>query len=266
MGNVLLMVIEAILVVTAIVYIFQKKFFVSALVLCTGALFFLVVSSITGEEEFNQTVKDRENVVKERLGQIRIAEEAYKESHGDEYADSFEQLIDFIKNGRVYEVNKVGVLDEHLQQEGWNDSSAAAKIYEIKMQHAGDEAAIAAAIEAIFPEANGGFRIDTIWKPATTLFEGVKDFCVDSLPNIPFSGGEKFELYAALDSTRSGMKVHIMQCAAPDASFLKGLGVKGKRVMQDRQELAESRNTFAGLKIGSETADEWNNNGGNWDE
>ena len=262
MGNVVLIVAEIILLMVAIRYFVQKKFANGVLAICVGALLALCMWSITDEENFNAQVADRETVVKQRLGQIRIAEEAYKEAHNDEYAATFEDLIDFIKNGRVYEVNKEGVLSEFQQQEGWTDSSAAARVYQIKKQYAGDEAAISAAIQKELQ----GFRIDTVWKPAIELFADVKDFCVDSLSKIPFSGGEEFELSACQDSTRSGMKIHIMQCAAPDASFLKGMGVRGQRVMQDRAEFAMSRNAYCGLKLGSETADEWNNNGGNWDQ
>lgn len=268
MGNVVLYAIEGILAIVAIAYFAQKKVLVGVLAICTGALLYLVVNSITGEEDFNAQIEQREDIVKNRLREIQAAEEAYKECHDDAYTGAFDTLIDFMKNGRVFEVVKEGVLSEYQQQHGWNDSTAAIKVYQIKMAHPGDDAAVQAEIQ------NGelkGFRIDTIWKPAMSIYEGKKEFnygpiCPDSLSKIPFSGGKEFDLMAKRDSTRSGMKIYIMQCAAPDESFLTAdMGPKIKQKIADRAEFAMSRNAYAGLKIGSETADEWNNNGGNWD-
>lgn len=267
MGNVVLYAIEGILAIVAISYFVQKKVLIGVLAICTGALLYLVVNSITGEEDFNAQIEQREDVVKNRLREIQAAEEAYKECHNDAYTAGFDTLIDFVKNGRVYEVVKEGVLSEYQQQHGWNDSTAAVEVYRIKQANAGNEAAIAAAIQ------NGelkGFRIDTIWKPAMSIFADKKKFpyevCADSLSKIPFSGGREFDLMARRDSTRSGMKIYIMQCAAPDETFLTAdMGPKIKQKLADRAEFAMERNAYAGLKIGSETADEWNNNGGNWD-
>lgn len=262
MVNVLLLVIEAILLLVAVNYARQKKLVNAVLVICAGGLLAICIKSITDDQDFNDQVAEREALVKARLLQVKTAQEAYKELNG-EYANNFIDLIEFVKNSRVPEVTKYGVLSEYLQQEGWVDSSASAFIYQTEQKYGRGTAEAQAAIHKAGLD---GFRIDTTWTAASeALFGDVKDFCADSMQYIPFSGGKEFDMTACLDSTRSGLKVQIMACSAADTDFLKDMGVKGKRCIQNRAELADAKGAFAGLMIGSYTADEWNNNAGNWE-
>ena len=58
--------------------------------------------------------------------------------------------------------------------------------------------------------------------------------------------------------------MQVMECNAPDSSFLKGMGKAGKRLIYNRAEEADAKGAYAGLKIG-EAGSNWNNNAGNWE-
>ena len=81
---------------------------------------------------------------------------------------------------------------------------------------------------------------------------------------IPFSQGDTFELVACPNTTRSGSIIQVMECNAPDSSFLKGMGKAGNRLIYNRNEEANAKGAYAGLKIG-DAGNNWNNNAGNWE-
>jgi len=219
--------------------------------ICVVGLLFICWRSIKDTEDFDATVAAREKVVKERLMEIRSAEEAYKAQHEGEYCADWSVLIDFVKNGKLPVVMKQGLLTEDQMNKGLTESKAAAIV------NSGDQAAIA---------ANGlqNFRRDTIWVSLKDSLYNYEGFVADSLRYIPFSAGDTFELIACPNTTRSGTIIQVMECNAPDSSFLKGMGKAGKRVIYNRAEEASAKGAYAGLKIG-DAGNNWNNNAGNWE-
>ncbi|HBC28933.1 MAG TPA: hypothetical protein DC006_04575 [Prevotellaceae bacterium] len=228
----------------------QKKIVNLILGVCVLLLLFISWHSISDTVGFDDEVAQRESVVKARLIDIRKAEEEYKMQHGAYCAD-WKELIDFVKNGKLPIVTKQGDLTDEQMDKGLTEESAAAIV------NSGNQAAIA---------ANGlqHFRRDTTWVSLRdSLYKG-KDFEPDSLCYIPFSQGDKFELIAVPVTTRSGTIMQVMECDAPDSSFLKGLGKAGKRLIYNRAEEADAKGAYPGLKIG-EAGSNWNNNAGNWE-
>jgi len=219
--------------------------------ICAVGLLFICWRSIRDTEDFDAEVAARESVVKARLMEIRSAEEAYKAQHDGEYCANWSVLINFVKNGQLPIIMKQGVLTEEQMDKGLTESKAAAIV------NSGDQAAIA---------ANGleGFRRDTVWVSLKDSLYNYEGFVADSLCYIPFSQGDTFEIIACPNTTRSGSIIQVMECNAPDSSFLKGMGKAGKRLIYNRLELANSKGAYAGLKIG-EAGNNWNNNAGNWE-
>lgn len=229
----------------------MKKVINAILGVCVLAMLFICWRSIRDDQDFNAEVAARENVVKARLIEIRSAEEAYKLQHEGEYCSDWSVLIDFVKNGKLPIVMKQGVLSDEQMDKGLTESKAAAIV------NRGDAAEIA---------ANGlqDFRRDTIWVSLQDSLYNYEGFVADSMRYIPFSQGDTFELIAVPNTTRSGSIIQVMECNAPDSSFLKGMGKQGKRLIYNRQEEAEAKGAFPGLKIG-EAGNNWNNNAGNWE-
>ena len=109
-----------------------------------------------------------------------------------------------------------------------------------------------------------GFRRDTIWVSLMdSLYKG-QNLNVDSMRYIPFSEGDTFEIIACPNTTKSGAIVQVMECNASIASYLKGMGKLGDRMIKNKTLEADEMGRYAGLKIG-EAGDGWNNNAGNWE-
>ena len=215
----------------------MKKVINVILGVCALALLFICWRSIADTQEFDAEVSAREDVVKARLMEIRSAEEAWKLQNEGVYCDNWDALIDFVKNGKLPIVKKQGVLSDEQMDKGLTEASAAAIV------NSGDEKAI---------KENGleNFRRDTVWVSL-----------IDSLYNYE---GDTFEIIAVPNTTRSGSIIQVMECNAPDSSFLKGMGKAGKRLIYNRQEDADAKGAYAGLKIG-DAGNNWNNNAGNWE-
>ena len=221
------------------------------LALCAIGLLYVCVRSIQDTTEFDAEVTAREAVVKARLMEIRDAEEAYKAQHDGVYCDNWEVLVSFIKNGKLPIVMKQGVLSDEQMDKGLIETLAASIV------NSGDQAAI---IE------NGlqNFRRDTLWVSLKDSLYNYEGFVADSMRYIPFSQGDTFELVACPNTTRSGSIIQVMECNAPDSSFLKGMGKQGKRLIYNRAEEADAKGAYPGLKIG-DAGNNWNNNAGNWE-
>ncbi|MBO7118749.1 MAG: hypothetical protein J6W03_00325 [Bacteroidaceae bacterium] len=229
----------------------MKKVINLILGICVVGLLFICWRSIKDTEDFDATVAARENVVKARLMEIRSAEEAYKAQHDGVYCADWSELIKFVKEGKLPVVMKQGVLTEDQMNKGLTESKAAAIV------NSGDAAAIA---------ANGlqRFRRDTIWVSLQDSLYNYEGFVADSMRYIPFSEGDTFEIIACPNTTRSGTIIQVMECNAPDSSFLKGMGKAGNRLIYNRAEEANAKGAYAGLKIG-DAGNNWNNNAGNWE-
>lgn len=219
--------------------------------ICAAGLLFICWRSIRDTENFDATVVARENVVKARLMEIRSAEEAYKAQHDGVYCADWSVLIEFIKSGKLPIVMKQGVLSEEQMNKGLTESKAAAIV------NSGDQSAI---------ESNGlqNFRRDTVWVSLQDSLYNYEGFVADSMRYIPFSQGDTFELIACPNTTRSGSIIQVMECNAPDSSFLKGMGKAGNRLIYNRNEEANAKGAYPGLKIG-DAGNNWNNNAGNWE-
>ena len=227
----------------------MKKVFNALLALCVIGLLFICYRSIQDDIDFKAEVTVRENAVKARLLQIKAAEEEYKLQHQGLYCDSLWKLVEFVRNGRIPKIVKEGELTDDQMEKGLTESKAAAIV------NSGDAAAIA---------ANGlqGFRRDTSWVVLSDSLFG-ENFNADSLRYIPYAEGDTFDLMTATNITRSGTIQYAMECAAPDASFLKNMGRNGDRLIVNRKQLADDMGSYAGLKIGD--LYNWNNNAGNWE-
>ncbi len=229
----------------------QKKIVNLILGVCAALLLFICWHSISDTIGFDKEVAQREAVVKARLIDIRKAEEEYKKQHDGVYCGDWQELVDFVRNGRLPIVKKLGDLTEAQMDKGLTEATAAAIV------NSGNQAAIA---------ANGleHFRRDTVWVSLRDSLYG-DDFVPDSLPYIPYSNGQKFELDARpYQSTNSQVIMQVMECNAPDSCFLKGMGKAGKRLIYNRAEEADAKGAYAGLKIG-DAGSNWNNNAGNWE-
>lgn len=224
----------------------MKKVINAILVLCALGLLWVCYSSIMGPINFDAEKDAREKAVIASLINIRKAQSEYRTQHMGKYTDNFDSLIDFVKNGKLPFIMKVGVLSDEQLEKGMTEAKAAAIV------RSGDAAAIA---------ANGlqNFRRDTVWvNVIDTIFGG--NFNADSLKYIPFSGGKIFEMAVRSDTTDKGQPLNLFEAKASYDTYLSDL---------DKQELINLKDTqtklfkYCGLKVGD--IESPNNNAGNWE-
>lgn len=210
-------------------------------------LAYLTYSSVMQPVKFNKQKDYRESVAIQRLKDIRSLEVAYKSVH-NRFTSSVDSLLDFYNNGQMKIVMQVGSKD---------DSAAVANTAKVRASHKGITPA------QLFEMYKNGqslvFSIASNVPVKDTLFRSRKDFVIDSLKYIPFSGGELIQMNATIKKV-SGVEVPLFEAKIPYKLLLKGLD------NQLRINLDYSRtetNRYPGLQVGSVTAP--NNNAGNWE-
>lgn len=212
-----------------------------------AALGYFCYDSILSPIRFQEEKEIREAAVKKRLIEIRSAEEQYRLQHEGTFCDTLENLVDFVKNGKIASIIKVGDLtDDQIYKMELTEQKAMAIIRKGDMKE-------------IKEKGLENFRRDTVW---VNLIDSLYDegFEPDSLPFIPYSGGEKFDIMATIIINKSGTVQNVMQCAAGFEKYLKGLN---EREVYNLIDFADKSGRYPGLKIGDlYTA---NNNAGNWE-
>lgn len=281
------------------------------LCVCAVALAWICIRSIKDEQSGEEQLKVRKDAVIKRLLDIKKAEEAYKEQHdtlvtylneeGERdslrmgaFAETFDELIDFLKTGKKPNVVKQGQLCEELQRAGWTDKKVADLIYQTERDKSlSKEQAQQKVRETLKAEIRktetyasmsqtdfdklikdnkmDEFRVDTTWTPLIEALYGTPDYPVDSLcyiPNGKIVNGkpEKFQLEAQVYKTGDNVPTnYVMQCYAPYMSFLhtggKDKSMDNRCINLIRFEVGKGN--VAGLQIGSIT--QWNDNAGNWE-
>lgn len=224
----------------------MKKVINVILGICALVLLYLCYASIMEPIKFNEERAIREAAVKERLIQIKLAEEEYRWQHHGEFCDSLHVLVDFIKNGRIPIVTKVGDLTDEQMEKGLTEEEAASIVA------SGD-------LKKIKAKGLEDFRRDTTWVVLIDSIYG-PDFNADSIQYIPYSGGMKFELEKTIHIGRSGVTQNVMECRAPYSAYLKGMN---EREIYNLTDAAEKAVRYPGLKIGDLVTP--NNNAGNWE-
>ena len=148
------------------------------------ALGYFVYESIMEPVRFNKEKQQRENVVIERLKDIRSSQFIFKQLSGA-YALDFDTLISFLK---IAEIPVVKIIPDP------NDTTYTLTIN------------------------------DTVGyiKVADSLFGKRNNFNYTQLKTVPFSGGDVFFMQADTIE-RGGVEVHVFEAKAPFTAFLKGM-------------------------------------------
>lgn len=184
-------------------------------------LAYFMYKSIMEPIEFGREKDKRYGATIQRLKMVRTAQEAYFSVNAN-YTDSFDTLITFLKKGQFKVVRQMGYCDDSLALE------------------------------------SRGFKRDTIIiNVCDSLF---KNYPVDSLRFVPFSGGVEFELATDEIETGSRIMVKVFECKAHNNVILKGLNRQEIINMNDLQHQLER---YPGLQVGSVL--ETTNNAGNWE-
>jgi len=177
-------------------------------------LTYLVYDSIMKPVRFNEEVSRSEEIIIEKLKDIRTIEIAYKGVYG-KYCGSFDTLVDFMKNGKMPIIKKIGNVPDSLTEE-----------QALKMKIVSR---------------------DTVFvNPYQELFAGKKEIDLSTLKIIPNTQNE-FKIQATVIS-RSSIQVPVFEVTANYDSYL---GKMDEQLVRNLKTKAKDLNRFDGLKLGS---------------
>ena len=173
------------------------------------ALAYAIVASVQEPVKFEKEKSAREKVAVQRLKDIRTLQVAYKSVNG-KFVSTVDSLKDFYENGEMSVMLQVGSNDDSLavmHTEAVKKSHRRVTNEDLyKMYLAGDK--------------NLVFQIENKIPVRDTLFNGRKDFCIDSLKYIPFSSKEPVQMEATVKMV-SGVPVPLFEARMPYKSLLK---------------------------------------------
>ncbi|MDC1105259.1 hypothetical protein OAT16_01040 [Prolixibacteraceae bacterium] len=214
----------------------MKKILIQVVLIAISAFIaFQIYKTVEQPILYKNAKKERYDVVVARLKEIRRAELAYKSVNGH-FTGSWDTLITFVADDSLPLVRRIGSLNDSMVDAGWTEAKALKKGLIIR----------------------------------DTLYIGVKDslfkavgFNPNDLAVVPYSGGKRFQLGAAVITTGSGVKVPVFEVKAHNRQFLKELEGEYEQFIVNDNEAARVNTKFPGLKVGSVI--EANNNAGNWE-
>ena len=174
------------------------------------ALAVFVVSGIMEPVNFKNEKERRESQAVERLKDIRTLQVTFKTEFG-KFANSFDTLLDFYKNGTIRVIKQIGSADD----------------------------SVAVAQKRVFRDT---IRINV----RDTLLRRT-GFTIDSLPIVPNTNGAKFDLQARIAKV-SGIDVPLFEASVPYDILLQGMD---RQLIINLNDQREKQRRYQGLKVGS---------------
>ncbi len=202
------------------------------LILVSVVFAIMIYKSVQKPIDFEKAKTQRYNATIERLKDIRKAQNAFKEANG-RYTASWDSLIDFVKNGSVKVVRKIGMLTDSMIEAGINEKKA------LQM----------------------GLIIRDTTRESVLISVFNKDFKPENLKVVPVPDTTAFfNLAATILVTGSGIKVPVFEAKAHNNIILKNLN---RQLVINLNDLRRTQEKYPGLLVGSLT--EANNGAGNWE-
>lgn len=193
---------------------------------------YLLIDSIMNPIRFDKEKNQREEIVKERLIDIRTAQVAYKSKFG-RYTGSFDTLISFVKYDSFPLIYKKGSITDEMIEKGITTEREALK--------------------------RGLIVRDTSWTPVfDSLF--AETFPIDSIRYVPGIDNTEFNIGATAIVTGSKVVVQVFEASVLNDVFLVGLD---RQMIINYNSLRTKITGFPGMRVGN--IREPNNNAGNWE-
>jgi hypothetical protein len=196
-------------------------------------LAYILVESIMKPIRFNKEKDIREAAIKERLIDIRTAQEAFKSVKG-RYTGSFDTLITFLKTDSLPLVFKRGALTDEMIAEGITSERDAVK--------------------------KGLISRDTSYIAVRdSVFD--KNYPIDQLRYVPGLEKTEFKMAAGTVMTTSMVLVNVFEAYVLNDVFLADLD---RQLVVNYNDQRTKITGFPGMKVGDIRVP--NNNAGNWED
>jgi hypothetical protein len=196
-------------------------------------LAYVLLQSIMEPILFNREKDAREAAIKERLIDIRTAQEAFKSVKGY-YTGSFDTLITFLKTDSLPLVFKRGALTDEMIAEGITSEREAVK--------------------------RGLISRDTSYIPVrdSIFYQG---YPIESLRFVPGMENTEFQMSAGRVMTTSMVMVNVFEAYVLNDVFLSDLD---RQLVVNYNDQRTKITGFPGMKVGDVKVP--NNNAGNWED
>ena len=189
----------------------MKRILQIVLAVVVIVLGYLLYSSLMHPINFNNEAKRRQNMVVDRLKDIRTLQVAYR-SEKNQFTGSFDTLINFYKHDSLHVVRQIGSFD---------DSLAVAK---------------------------GLVRRDTVpIAVKDSVFSSRKNFNIDSIRYVPIVG-VPFEMESTIHMSISKVQVPLFEARTPNDVWMKGMD---RQLVVNKNDDDKRANKYQGLKVGS---------------
>jgi hypothetical protein len=196
-------------------------------------LAYFLVESIMKPIRFNKEKDAREAAIKERVIDIRTAQEAFKSVKGY-YTGSFDTLITFLETDSLPLVFKRGSLTDEMIAAGITTEQEAVK--------------------------KGLISRDTSYIPVRdSIFD--KGYPIDQLRYVPGMEKTEFQMRAARVMTTSMVLVNVFEAYVLNDVFLSDLD---RQLVVNYNDQRTKITGFPGMKVGDVRVP--NNNAGNWED
>ncbi len=196
-------------------------------------LAYFLLESIMKPIRFNKEKDAREAAIKERLIDIRTAQEAFKSVKGY-YTGSFDTLITFLEADSLPLVFKRGSLTDEMIAAGITTEKEAVK--------------------------KGLISRDTSYIPVRdSIFD--KGYPIDQLRYVPGKDKTEFQMSAARVMTTSMVLVNVFEAYVLNDVFLGDLD---RQLVVNYNDQRVKITGFPGMKVGDVKVP--NNNAGNWED
>lgn len=196
-------------------------------------LIYFLIESIMQPIRFNKEKDARETAIKERLIDIRTAQEAFKSVKGY-YTGSFDTLTTFLKTDSLPLVFRRGSLTDEMIAEGITSEREAVKKGLISR-----DTSYVAVLDSIFD----------------------KSYPIDQLRYVPGTENIEFKMAAARVMTTSMVMVNVFEAYVLNDVFLSDLD---RQLVVNYNEMRTKITGFPGMKVGDIRVP--NNNAGNWED
>lgn len=196
-------------------------------------LAYFLIQSIMEPIRFNREKDARETAIKERLIDIRTAQEAFKSVKGY-YTGSFDTLITFLKTDSLPLVFRRGALTDEMIAEGITSEREAVK--------------------------RGLISRDTSYIPVrdSIFYQG---YPIEDLRFVPGMENTEFQMSAGRVMTTSMVMVNVFEAYVLNDVFLSDLD---RQLVVNYNDQRTKITGFPGMKVGDVKVP--NNNAGNWED
>ncbi len=150
---------------------------------------FFIYRSIMEPINFRREAAHREQRIVQRLKDIRDIQVAHRSAYG-KFNDNFDSLVNFAKFDSMPVIKAEGAVPDSLTEKEAIDLGLVSR--------------------------------DTIWMEVKDTIFKHKKYPIDSIPYVPFSGGEKFELSAGMIE-RGLVELPVFEARTPAEVYMKGL-------------------------------------------